>query len=129
MTQIASSPVGHKLKASGHGPVATFQKIDSELCALSALPGFTPMNPPAAGNQPGGEPEDGDGLLTALWRTSSYLETVQWELDAAQESLLQAVQQAANSGVGQDELCRAANMTREELAALLDAPAAGPAVL
>jgi hypothetical protein len=129
MTQIASSPMGHKLKASGHGPVPTFQMIDPTFCALSALPGFTPMGPPAAGNQPGGEPENGDDLLSALWRTSSYLETVQWELDAAQESLLQAVQQAANSGVGQDELCRAANMTPEELAELLEAPAAGPSVL
>jgi hypothetical protein len=127
MTQVASSPKGHKLKASGLGAAAPFQNIDPGFCGLSALPGFAPVGPFAGANQPGGEPEDGD-LLSALWRTSSYLETVQWELDAAQEAFLTAVQQAANSGVGQDELCRAANMTPEELDALLETPAAGPAL-
>lgn len=69
-----------------------------------------------------GHAADGEHL-SAVWRTSSYLESVQWELDAAHESLRQAVQQAASSGVDQGALLQAANMTSQELeAALLDAP-------
>ena len=66
--------------------------------------------------------------LSAVWRTSSYLESIQWELDAAHVALRQAVQQAATSGVDHGTLLQAANMTSEELeAALLDAPSAWPA--
>jgi hypothetical protein len=75
------------------------------------------------------EAGDGDELLAAVWRTSSYAESVQWELDAAQASLLRAVQLAVQSGVEHDELCRAANMTSAELsAALQELPPASPAL-
>lgn len=66
--------------------------------------------------------------LSGVWRTSSYLESVQWELDAACESLKEAVQQATGSGGDYGALLQAANMTSQELeAALLDAPSAWPA--
>lgn len=70
----------------------------------------------------------GDGYMSAVWRTSSYLETVQWELDVAHEALRQAVQQAARCGASQSALLQAANMTPDELAtALLDTPPGDPA--
>jgi hypothetical protein len=74
------------------------------------------------------EPAAGEDFLAAVWRTSSYLETVQWELDAAHESLRQAVQQASGYGVDRGALLQAANITPEELAALLDTTPAYPAV-
>lgn len=101
MTQTITSPRGQKLHASGFG-----------------LPEFgqTGMGTPATDLADAGE-----DLLAAVWRTSSYVESVQWELDTAQGSLFRAVQQAAHSGVAHDELCKAANMTAVELAAALEA--------
>ncbi|MEA3552008.1 hypothetical protein [Pseudarthrobacter sp. C1] len=80
------------------------------------------------GHHPNGPGTFVDGEhLSAVWRTSSYLESIQWELDAAHESLREAVQQAASSGVDHGALLQAANMTSQELeAALLDAPPAWP---
>ena len=77
-------------------------------------------------HHPNGPETCADGEhLSAVWRTSSYLESIQWELDAAHESLRQAVRQAAGSGVDHGALLQAANLTSEELeAALLDAPRA-----
>jgi hypothetical protein len=48
---------------------------------------------------------------------------MQWELDTAQESLRQAVRKASAAGVADGELCTAANLTPEELAAVLMAGA------
>ena len=123
MTQTASSPRSHQLTVSGHGPTIRFPHPDlpvegfagAGLAARLEEVSATPVTAPG--------PAAGD-VLSAVWRTSSYLETVQWELDSAQESLLQAVRKAAAAGVAHDELCAAANLTGEELAAaLVETPA------
>ena len=116
MTQTASSPRSHQLTVSPHAAALRFPHPDLPVHAFpndglaawleDAAPAFDP------------EPAPGD-VLSAVWRTSSYVETVQWELDSAQESLLQAVHRAAMAGVAHDELCTAANLTSEELAAAL----------
>ena len=100
MTQIVTSPRGQKLEASGFG-----------------LPEIAPLG---MGIPAKDLADAGEDLLAAVWRTSSYVESVQWELDAAQGSLFRAVRQAAQSGVAHDELCKAANMTAVELAAALE---------
>ena len=116
MTQIASNPRSHQLYGSGHGPSFTSQPVDPFARGLYVLPDMA--SEPAAVEA---APESGDSdLLAAVWRTSSYLESMQWELDAAQGALMQAVRQAAGAGVGQDQLCKAANLTTEELAEVLE---------
>lgn len=125
MTQIASNPRSHQLHGSGHGPSFASQPVDPFARGLYVLPdmAWEPAAVEAA-------PESGDSdLLAAVWRTSSYLESMQWELDAAQGALMQAVRQAAGAGVGQDQLCKAANLTTEELAEVLEElPPAFPAL-
>lgn len=135
MTQIASGPRGHQLDLSVYGSPCKVTDGDLFFQGHSApsggrapaLAGLAPAEPllggPAsastdfAGAEGGAEVET--DVLSTVWRTSSYLETIQWELDTAQASLMQAVQAAAQSGVCTDELCRAANLTPEELAAAL----------
>lgn len=105
MTQTGHGLVGHHFKVSGN-----------------------PGREDPAGMAVRRDASAGGEHLSAVWRTSSYLESVQWELDAAHESLREAVQQAASSGVDHGALLQAANMTSQELeAALLDAPSAWPA--
>lgn len=72
--------------------------------------------------------EDEGDVLAEVWRTSSHLESMQWELDNALESLRQAVRKASAAGVAQDELCAAANLTAHELADVLAAGPGDPAV-
>ena len=125
MTQIASNPRSHQLYGSGHGPSFASQPVDPFARGLSVLPD-------TASEQVAVEAADsGDSdLLAAVWRTSSYLESMQWELDAAQGALMQAVREAAGAGVGQDQLCKAANLTAEELAEVLgELPPAFPEAL
>ena len=136
MTQIASGTRGHQLDLSAYGsPCKVTTDVDLFLQGRSApaarpapaLAGLAPAEPvlggpafasPGLADAEGGAEAEAD-VLSAVWRTSSYLETVQWELDRAQASLLQAVETAAQSGICHDELCRAANLTPEELAAAL----------
>jgi hypothetical protein len=68
-----------------------------------------------------------EDVLSVVWRASSLVESMQWELDNAQEALRQAVRAASTAGIAQDELCSAANLTAEELAAVLLAAPGGPA--
>jgi hypothetical protein len=137
LTHMASGLRGHQLKVSKRGTVKPAQQNDSPLYAIPALmAGAAPASGSdegtaaerAAAGRAGMEPAAGEDFLATVWRTSSYLETVQWELDAAHESLRQAVQQASGYGVDRGALLQAANMTPEELAALLDTTPAYPAV-
>ncbi|NUP58611.1 MAG: hypothetical protein HOQ06_03935 [Pseudarthrobacter sp.] len=126
MTQTASSPRSHQLTVSPHAATIRFPHPNLPVpgyAGAGLAAGFEDADPLF---DP--EPAPGD-LLSAVWRTSSYLETVQWELDSAQQSLVQAVRKAAVAGASQDELCAAANLTPEELrAALLESPG-GPAAI
>jgi hypothetical protein len=72
--------------------------------------------------------EEGD-VLSEVWRTSSHLESMQWELDNALESLRQAVRTASAAGVAHNELCTAANLTADELTTVLKSAADGPAAI
>lgn len=142
MTQVADSPRAHKFKASGHGIPERLQ-ADVLVHGLSMFAGEPPVLPLGTVEQWAPEPaalgpdllereavKDDEELLAAVWRTSSYLEGVQWELDAAQSSLFRAVRDAARSGVEHGELCKAANLTADELAAALEEfPPASPAAL
>ncbi|TLM88039.1 hypothetical protein [Pseudarthrobacter sp. NamE5] len=121
MTQIASGRRAHQLTVSGHGIATTVQHMNPQM-------GLFPK-PQASATTLGQDPEPGmetagtEELLAEVWRTSSYLETVQWELDNAHQSLQQALQQAASSGVDHGALLQAANLTSEELeTALLEGP-------
>lgn len=121
MTQIASSPKSHQLHGSGRGLPRMFREGDLASQGLMAQ-GLAALSGAEAGPLQPVLQEAADGseeLLAAVWRTSSYVESVQWELDAAQGSLVQAVQQAAESGVEHAQLCKAANLTAEELASAL----------
>ncbi|MFP5311284.1 MAG: hypothetical protein ACLGH7_02565 [Actinomycetes bacterium] len=71
--------------------------------------------------------EDESDVLSVVWRASSHLESMQWELDNAQEALRQAVRTACSAGIAQDEVCAAAHLTTEELAAVLRPAPEGPA--
>lgn len=120
MTQMANGLVGHQFKVSGHGAAKALQQNKPSVQPHPALAGG-----PAAGEHAPTEAAAGGAHLSAVWRSSSYVETIQWELDAAHESLRQAVKQAVSSGVDRGELLQAANMTALELeAALLEAPTA-----
>lgn len=133
MTQMANGLRGHRLKVSGHGAANARQQNNPldrvppalpTAAAVGAVAGQLSLGEHAPGDTGGPEAAAGQ-YLSAVWRTSSYVESIQWELDAAHASLRQAVQQAASSGVDHSALLQAANLTSEELeAALLDAPPA-----
>ncbi|WP_066273200.1 hypothetical protein [Arthrobacter sp. OY3WO11] len=139
MTQMATGPRGHQLRVSGFGAAKVVQQNDpfGHVYAAAAVSpddagaqvSFEGAGPAAAPlSFAGTDAAAGEDYVSAVWRTSSYLETVQWELDVAQESLRQAIQQAASHGVDQGALLQAANMTPEELAtALLDSAPVFPA--
>lgn len=128
MTQTVDSHRGQKLAASGFGlpefvhnglVAGPAGQVPSQ--GTSSLLAAGAPDPLGIGTPAVDFPDAGEDLLAAVWRTSSYVESVQWELDAAQGSLCRAVQQAAHSGIAHDELCKAANMTAVELAAALEA--------
>ena len=128
MTQTASSPKSRQLTVHGQAPAIRFPHPDlpvQEFCATGPASALQDIMAAPVIEQDPVAPGD---VLSAVWRTSSYVETVQWELDSAQESLLQAVRRAAMSGVAHDELCAAANLTPEELSDALEAQA-GPAAI
>ncbi|WP_152683918.1 hypothetical protein [Pseudarthrobacter siccitolerans] len=89
MTQTASRPMHQQLRIAGHGSLPQQAAIPA-----AAVPEMCSRD---------------------VWLASSYLESVQWELDAAHESLLQAVRRAAEAGADPRELCKAANITPGEL--------------
>ena len=132
MTQTASNP-GPQLTVSvpAAGALAQsaahVQDFDAAAGRAATLGGgpLVPLLDPETALAAG----DAEDVLSEVWRTSSYLESKQWELDSALEALRQAVQKAASAGVAQDELCTAANLSAEELAAILPAPDAVPAAL
>ena len=104
---------------SGPAAAAPFSFAGAGMDAAPVTAGLAGTDAPA-----------GEDYVSAVWRTSSYLETVQWELDVAHESLVQAIRQAAGHGVDQAVLLQAANMTPDELAtALVDTPPAFPAAI
>lgn len=57
--------------------------------------------------------------LEAVQLASARVESLQWELDAAQERFEHAVQSAARLGTGREDLGRAAGLTVEELQDIL----------
>ncbi|MFF1883059.1 hypothetical protein ACFVVC_16520 [Pseudarthrobacter sp. NPDC058196] len=132
MTQTASNP-GPQLTVSVPAagtlaqPAAHVQDFDAA-AGLAATLGGGPLVPQIDPEAlvAAGDPED---VLAEVWRTSSYLESKQWELDSALDALSQAVQKASSAGVSRDELCTAANLSADELAAILPAPDATPAVI
>jgi hypothetical protein len=142
MTQTASNPLGPQLTVSAPVPGAAVQDPLAPVQAFAAAAGLA--GPLAAGPLAAGpllaelEPdlgpavaaieEEGD-VLSEVWRASSHLESMQWELDNAHESLRQAVRKACAGGVPHTELCTAANLTPDELAAVLVPAAGGPAAL
>lgn len=139
MTHTANSSPGPQLTVSVPGSGLTPQ--NHALQDAAAVPEFAAAaglaGPLAAGPlTPELEPHiglavaavDEEDVLSEVWRTSSHLESMQWELDNALESLRQAVRKASAAGVAEDELCAAANLTADELAAVLTAAPAGPAV-
>ena len=142
MTQTASSPLGPQLTVSAPGLGAAVHEDLAPGQGFAAAAGLAgplaagPLgaNPLVAELAPGlglavaAIEEEGD-VLSEVWRASSHLESMQWELDNAHESLRQAVRKASAEGVAHPELCTAANLTRDELAAVLVAAASGPAAL
>ncbi|MCD5342638.1 hypothetical protein LR392_10430 [Arthrobacter sp. AK04] len=139
MTQMATGRRGHQLKVSKLGAAKAAQQndpLDNEYISgpAAAAPfsfaGAGMDAAPVAAGLAGTDASAGEDYVSAVWRTSSYLETVQWELDVAHESLVQAIKQAAGHGVDQAVLLQAANMTPDELAtALVDTPPAFPAAI
>ncbi|WP_285246804.1 hypothetical protein [Pseudarthrobacter sp. efr-133-R2A-89] len=131
MTQTASNP-GPQLTVSvpvagAPAPAAHVQDFDAA-AGLAATLGGGPLVPqidPEAAVAAG----DAEDVLTEVWRTSSYLEGKQWELDSALEALRQAVRKASSAGAARDELCSAANLSADELAAILVAPDAAPTAI
>src|SRR6478735_5535333 len=129
MTQTAGNPLGAPLTVS-LPEVAAVQDAVEPAQAFAAAAGLAgplaagPLAPElephlglaAAGVEEGVEEED---VLAEVWRTSSRLESMQWELDTAQESLRQAVRKASAAGVADHELCTAANLTQDELTTVL----------
>ena len=148
MTQTASSPLGPQLTVSVPAvdagaavqdavlpdlgfpdPVLPDPVLPTEgFAAAAGLAGPLAAGPLAPELDPhlavAAEEED---VLSVVWRASSLVESMQWELDNAQEALRQAVRAASTAGIAQDELCSAANLTAEELAAVLLAAPGGPA--
>lgn len=138
MTQMATGRRGHQPKVSRPGAANAVQQADPLDHLYAAGPVSLDSGASVSFDGPGTAAAPvlaaatgaaaGEDYVSAVWRTSSYLETVQWELDVAHESLRQAIQQAASHGVDQGALLQAANMTPEELAtALLDSPPVFPA--
>lgn len=138
MTQTAHGLTSHTVDVPGRRAAETARRgaplVQASPAVATAAPGAAAGDPAAWELAPWERaPAEHGGFgaivdsehLSAVWRTSSYLESIQWELDAAHESLRQAVQHAASSGVDHRALLQAANMTSEELEeALLDAPSA-----
>ena len=139
LTQMATGRRGHQLKVSKRGADTAAQQNDPLANAyISGPAAAAPFSfadagmdaAPVAAGMAGTEAPAGEDYVSAVWRTSSYLETVQWELDVAHESLVQAIRQAAGHGVDQAVLLQAANMTPDELTtALVDTPPAFPAAI
>lgn len=143
MTQVADSPRAHRLNPSGHGIPERLRQADVLVHGLSMFAGEPSVLPLGTVQQGAPEPavlepdllereaaKDDEELLAAVWRTSSYLEGILWELDTAQSSLFRAVRHAARSGVEHGELCKAASLTADELAAALEEfPPASPGAL
>jgi hypothetical protein len=139
LTQMATGRRGHQLKVSRPGTANAVQQNDPLDYLYTGAPvSFEDAGAPVSFADSGTAAApvlaaatgaaDGEDYVSAVWRTSSYLETVQWELDVAHESLRQAIKQAASHGVDEGALLQASNMTPEELAAaLLDSPPAFPA--
>lgn len=148
MTQTASSPLGPQLTVSvppvGAGAAVQDAVLPDAVLPHAVLPGpVLPAEdlataaglagPLAAGPlAPELEPHlavaaEEEDVLSVVWRASSLVESMQWELDNAQESLRQAVRAASTAGIAQDELCSAANLTAEELTAVLIAAPGGAA--
>jgi len=135
MTQTASNPLGPQLTVSLPEPSATVAGNATEaqgFAAAAGLAGPLAAGPLAAGPlAPGLEPDlalavvdaEEEDVLSLVWRASSHLESMQWELDNAQESLRQAVRTASDAGIAHGELCTAANLTPAELATVLMAAA------
>ncbi|TQJ39283.1 hypothetical protein FBY33_1297 [Arthrobacter sp. SLBN-112] len=107
------------------GPLAAVPPTAVPLSALPLVPELEQSLGLAAAAV--GE-EEGD-VLSEVWSTSSHLESMQWELDNALESLRQAVRRACAAGVSQHELCTAANLTADELTAVLMPATDGPAAI
>lgn len=137
MTQTASNALGPQLTVSVHGPGAPARDAVLPVEGFAAAAGLAgplaagPLAPelqPHLGLAAAGLEEEGD-VLSEVWRTSSHLESMQWELDNALQSLHQAVRNASAAGVAHHELCTAANLTAEELAAVLMAETDGPAAI
>jgi hypothetical protein len=57
--------------------------------------------------------------LDGVWLAAARLESLQWEIDAAQESLAKAVKAAAAQGAERTALRTAAGLTEAELEAVL----------
>lgn len=138
MTQMATGRRGHQLGVSRPAAANAVQQADPLGHLYAAGPVSLDSGASVSFDGPGTAAAPvlaaatgaaaGEDYVSAVWRTSSYLETVQWELDVAHESLRQAIRQAASHGVDQGALLQAANMTPEELAtALLDSPPVFPA--
>ena len=133
MTQTAGNPLGTSLTVSVPEVAAVHESVEpaQAFAAAAGLAGPLAAGPlapelephlalAAAGVEEAIEEED---VLAEVWRTSSRLESMQWELDTAQESLRQAVRKASAAGVADGELCAAANLTPDELTAVLLAAA------
>jgi len=144
MTQTASSPLSAQLtvavpgqdaageglgqgaraemqaSAGAAGPLASepFAALPLSAVPLAAVPLVQELEPVLGLAAAAAVEEEGD-VLADVWRTSSHLESMQWELDSAQESLRQAVRNASAAGVARDELCAAANLTADELTVVL----------
>lgn len=139
LTQMATGRRGHQLKVSRPGPAKAAPQSDPLANAyISGPAAAAPFSfaaagadaAPVAAGMAESEAPAGEEYISAVWRTSSYLETVQWELDVAHESLVRAIRLAADHGVDQAVLLQAANMTPDELAtALVDTPPAFPAAI
>jgi hypothetical protein len=139
VTQMATGHRGPQLRVSRTGTgKAAGQNDPLDNAYISGPDAVAPFSfagagmdaAPVAAGMTGTEVPAGEDYVSAVWRTSSYLETVQWELDVAHESLVQAIKLAAAHGVDKAVLLQAANMTPDELAtALLDAPPAFPAAI
>jgi hypothetical protein len=136
---MATGRRGHQLKVSKLGAAKAAQQNDPlDNAYISGVAAAAPFSfagagmdaEPVAAGLAGTEAPAGEDYVSAVWRTSSYLETVQWELDVAHESLVQAIKLAAAHGVDQSVLLQAANMTPDELAtALVDTPPEFPAAI
>ena len=139
VTQMATGRRGHQLRVSRTGTGKAARQNDSldnaylsgpDAAAAFSFAGAGMDAAPLAAGMAGTEAPAGEDYVSAVWRTSSYLESVQWELDVAHESLVQAIREAAGNGVNQAVLLQAANMTPDELAAVLvDTPPAFPAAI